>query len=79
MTADEFNTATDEIKQMEVVGDRVINAEKISFTARYFLEHRPKARNTHVTLMEGLYEHLADTASLVKTIQISILGRAAGD
>ncbi len=80
MTADEFNSATDhEIKQMETVGNRVVNAEKLTFTTAYILKRRPKASDTHAVLMEELYLHLADTASLVKTIQLSILGRVAGD
>jgi hypothetical protein len=77
---DEFNTATDdEIKQMEIVGNRVVNAEKLTFTTAYILKRRPKANGAHAVLIEELYSHLAGTASMVKIIQTGILGRTAGD
>lgn len=80
MTADEFNTATDhEIKQMETVGNRVAAAGKIAFTTRYILQRRPNETKTHAVLVEELHRWLDDTTSIVKRIQLGILGRAAGD
>lgn len=76
---DELTATNEEVKLMTAVGNRVIAAEKITWTTKHVLTRRPDAAKVHAALIEELHIWLEDTTSIVKTIQTNVLGRIAGD
>ena len=83
MTNDELETGT--IEKMRQVAHRCINAEKIAWTALFLAEHgigeAPRQDHNHrdcqcsaqLVLTNTLEAYLANTASMVKAIQMERL------
>jgi hypothetical protein len=72
--AREAETPTEAVAIMRRVGERGINAEKMSWTLARLLERQPDERHTHRVLALELHSFLVDTASMIKAIKYLSVG-----
>jgi hypothetical protein len=70
MNEEERNTATDEaIAVMRKVGERGLNAEKMSWTLTRLMVTRPVEHHAHNVLAQELHQYLINTATMIKSVK----------